>query len=795
MRNILAILALFVCTSICLGGQQITINESLPYYQDLYNGRRSGILYATIAGNGNPKNFGHAYSRDYRGDATWGGDPSNNTLTIKDGAVLHNAYGAASTEITQMTNNKVYVTGGKFNSGMIAGARFDCYLEGVKANINGNIVDIKGGTGIEGVYGGYTSYYATVSSNTVTIENVIIGEAAGGRTSTGIVSSNTVTMENVTISSNVYGGDIVSGGTATANTVNLTSVTVTNDVYGARVVIGLASENAVIINGGRVGMDVYGGHINLSGTASSNTVTINGGNIGGHVYGGYVGCSGKAINNTINITGPTEFSTKTILHGGRCDKTATNDAFTGNTLNIETKGVIVNGISNFEHYKFCLKDIKPGDTVLTTRNGDYRYDPLKSCSIAYPVDLSRSYIHLDTKDVVIDKGASYKLIHSAPGFKDKGACKGCDSNERGLVNYIWNLTLTNPEDLVATLVDKKIKEEGGAKALSEGYGAGMACINQGMDCILSKIEETESVLGEREGDIGVFCGIAANKSKYGTGLHTDIDMSGISMMGGAGKAVEVGGKELTAGAFMEYGTGDSEILCEKEKKESKGTSKYVGGGLLGRYDLYENEFSGTKVYGVAVLRGGTVNNSFKGKDVKDKSDKEIEYDMKVMYGGAEVGGGCKYKVKEKIGMDWSLRYMFGYQGGKDGVSVDGDDNKVDFKSVISNRIRAGVRYIWLEKVKPYVGIGCEHEFSGKVKAAIKDGADMVGDIPAPSFGGWTSTGEVGARGKVWKFEVDISAQGYMGVRAGFGGTLKIKYAFGKEKTREKSMRQSKDEKK
>jgi hypothetical protein len=69
--------------------------------------------------------------------------------------------------------------------------------------------------------------------------------------------------------------------------------------------------------------------------------------------------------------------------------------------------------------------------------------------------------------------------------------------------------------------------------------------------------------------------------------------------------------------------------------------------------------------------------------------------------------------------------MFGYQGGKDGVSVD-DDNKVDFESVISNRIRAGVR-------------------------------------------------------------------------AGFGGTLKIKYAFGKQtasqKTKEKSMRHPKDEKK
>jgi hypothetical protein len=126
---------------------------------------------------------------------------------------------------------------------------------------------------------------------------------------------------------------------------------------------------------------------------------------------------------------------------------------------------------------------------------------------------------------------------------------------------------------------------------------------------------------------------------------------------------------------------------------------------------------------------------------------------------------------------------------------------VDFESVISNRIRAGVRwkYIGLGKVKPYVGIGCEQEFSGKVKAAIQNGSDRVDCIPTSSFGGLTEIGEVGARGKVWKFEVDISAQGYAGVRKGFGGTLKIKYVFGKQvasqKTKEKSMRQSKDEKK
>jgi hypothetical protein len=65
------------------------------------------------------------------------------------------------------------------------------------------------------------------------------------------------------------------------------------------------------------------------------------------------------------------------LCGGVCAGTTTNDAFTGNTLNIETKGVIVNGISNFAEYEFCLKDIKPGEIVLTARSGGCNWDTSK----------------------------------------------------------------------------------------------------------------------------------------------------------------------------------------------------------------------------------------------------------------------------------------------------------------------------------------------------------------------------------------------------------------------------------
>ncbi|GHT40011.1 hypothetical protein AGMMS49921_00590 [Endomicrobiia bacterium] len=106
-----------------------------------------------------------------------------------------------------------------------------------------------------------------------------------------------------------------------------------------------------------------------------------------------------------------------------------------------------------------------------------------------------------------------------------------------------------------------------------------------------------------------------------------------------------------------------------------------------------------------------------------------------MYTAVAVGVGCKYKVSQNLELDGITRYMFGYQDKKD-VKWPDEERAMEFGSIASNRIRAGVKmnYMGLEKIKLYAGIGYEYELSGKAKGTLHDGDDMFA-IPESSYQG------------------------------------------------------------
>ncbi|GHT46609.1 hypothetical protein AGMMS49936_05830 [Endomicrobiia bacterium] len=95
MKNILAITAMFVCTSICLGEYTTTINSDLTY--DGGDGQR---LAPPVAGNSDKAN-------GTRNDAgIFPQDPNKCTLIIEEGASVGRASGAcigASSSISSMT--------------------------------------------------------------------------------------------------------------------------------------------------------------------------------------------------------------------------------------------------------------------------------------------------------------------------------------------------------------------------------------------------------------------------------------------------------------------------------------------------------------------------------------------------------------------------------------------------------------------------------------------------------------------------------------------------------------------
>ena len=182
------------------------------------------------------------------------GKLSDNTVIIKDNAQVSNAYGAYSYGDSEVSGNKVEITGnvtvGQVNS--------------VVNKESGNVV------------GGYSAA-GSVDSNEVTIgseDGALTVDAefvAGGHSGTGAATNNTVNLKDVTFKQGtaIYGGYSDSG-----------------DVSGNNVAISgkIEGKNGAVV-------DIYAGH-SENGIADGNKITLNAGadvskaNLHGAVNGG-----------------------------------------------------------------------------------------------------------------------------------------------------------------------------------------------------------------------------------------------------------------------------------------------------------------------------------------------------------------------------------------------------------------------------------------------------------------------------------------------------------------------------
>ena len=178
-------------------------------------------------------------------------------------------------------------------------------------------------TNLNFVYGGKTNGAADSKENRVIVENTGTGSIEninGGFTgkADGVAEGNRVTIKGGTVK-NVMGG-AVSGANASA------------------------TKNKVFVEGGTVSGQIVGGYSRNTNSASNkNTVTLGGGTLtGAEVWG-------SAYYNASN----------------QAQVFANNDAkITGNTLNVQSKGLTVKKVRNFEKFNFKIGDAY-SDTMLT----------------------------------------------------------------------------------------------------------------------------------------------------------------------------------------------------------------------------------------------------------------------------------------------------------------------------------------------------------------------------------------------------------------------------------------------
>ncbi|GFM33250.1 membrane protein [Desulfovibrio subterraneus] len=540
-----------------------------------------------------------------------------------------------------------------------------------------------------------------------------------------------------------------------------------------------ASGNTVNLSGGTIS-NLYGGYAvaNYLGgthTASGNIINISGGTVGS-VIGGAVTApygTGVATNNIVTISGSPDLSAAN-LYGGYLSMTTSGDAFTGNTLNVKTSGLTVNNIANFQYLNFYLpSSLSAGDTVMTvTGTADLTGSSGRSSVINVGIDGSSSPLQIGDTVTLIDAGTlitNSGLNSSASGTGMQGVT----------LVYNFDITTENNKLLATVSADAVPTVNEQTKALSEGFVSGMGMVTQGADVAAgqgmdSAVSAAKGGSAAGGGAMAGFGAVSGGSMRYNTGSH--VDMHSASLMAGLAWGTNVPLGRVTFGPFFEYGTGSYSTynsFSGAASVEGDGSTRYEGGGVLGRMDL--DDTGPGHIYIEASARAGKLHNEYESSDLRDAAGRSAEYDSSSMYYGAHLGTGYVWNMTENASLDLSGKYFWTRQEG-DSVTLSTGD-PIDFKDVDSSRLRLGSRFSYMvnEYITPYIGAAYEHEFDGKARAST-NGYDMK----APSMGGDTGIGELGI---VYKpsaslpVSFDLGVQNAVGKREGVTGSLQIKYEF------------------
>jgi outer membrane autotransporter protein len=359
------------------------------------------------------------------------------------------------------------------------------------------------------------------------------------------------------------------------------------------------------------------------------------------------------------------------------------------------------------------------------------------------------------------------------------------------LKYEFDITATGKQ-LLATVSGAGQNGNGGptlnpqTRALSEGYLAGMALVNQGADIVAGQGMES-AVRSAREArlskfsdglaggyGLAVFGALSSGWSRYNTGSH--VDMSSVSLMTGVSYGAELKPGYLTLGAFFEYGNGSYDTynaFSNAASVHSDGDVYHIGGGILGRFDFADT--GPGHIYTEATARMGGVSNDYASNDLRDAWGRKADYGTNSLYYGLHLGAGYVWNINDKASLDLYGKYFWTRQEG-DSVTLSTGD-PVTFKDVDSSRLRFGTRFAYAanEYISPYIGAAYEHEFDGKARATANGFA-----IDAPSLRGDTGIGELGLSLKPspsLPLSFDLGVQGYVGKREGVTGSLQARWEF------------------
>ena len=622
---------------------------------------------------------------------------------------------------------------------------------------SGGNVTINGNAEVTGeVYGGRSgsgsAHHNTVNISGNNSEAIVV---YGGDSERGEVYNNTVNISGGTIGSDqwsayVYGGRSA-GGTAHHNTVNISG---NNSeaivVYGGDSERGEVYNNTVNISGGTIGSDqwsayVYGGR-SAGGTAHHNTVNISGGTIGSdqwsaYVYGGYA--SGSANDNEIIISGSADIKNANLY--GRNDSASG----TGNTLTIDGWSGTAKSIHYFENIEFKNTTFTNG-TVLDSQEQS-NLDGLKNIKITNFAGGQN-----------FNKGETLTLIKNTNNTNNTTINEQNFNATAGVAVDVGGVIKQDGNKVIMTVNSTSLNSQTNLAAQTRAASA--AFVNQGTDLISDSLDTIS-----RDDNYGVktFAAVHGNRSKYD--VADDIKINGWSTIVGVGNADKFdNGSELSWGVFYENGSGNYRTYnsFNNEFFRGDGSMVYNGGGIAARY---ENK---NGVYTEGSLRAGMLKNEL--DNAMHDVNGSYGYETESAYYGAHIGVGKIISLSDSSDLDIYGKFFHTYT---EGDSVTIAEDKFDFDSITSDRLRIGARITSNKenKFSTYYGLAYEYEFNGD--------ADMTAQglrADTQSLQGSSVMAEVGFNYQPtptspWSF--DLNMRGYTGERQGGSFNVQATYTF------------------
>ena len=604
-----------------------------------------------------------------------------------------------------------------------------------------NTVNISGDNSRVTIVNGGESTSGKVYNNTVNISGGSVGTVYGGNSYYAEAYNNTVSISGTAkVQVGVIGGESISG-EVHHNTVKISGGSV-GAVFGGYSGSGEVHHNTVKISGDTVTGKVHGGWSD-NGEAYGNTVNISNGTVTGYVFGGYIYESGSAYDNEVVISGSADITNANLY--GRNDKASG----TGNTLTIDGWSGSTNSINNFENIEF-KNLILTNNAVLSLNNTNTSSDLSTATNIT---------VTSFTGGQKFKTGDTLTLISNTTN----GLTQDQNFNATaGVAVDVGGVIKQDSNNVIMTVNSTNLNSQ--TNLAAQTLAASAAFVNQGTDLISDSLDTIS-----RDDNYGVktFAAVHGNRSKYD--VADDIKINGWSTIVGVGNADKFdNGSEFSWGVFYENGSGNYRTYnsFNNEYFRGDGSMVYNGGGIAARY---ENK---NGIYTEGSLRAGMLKNEL--DNAMRNVNGSYGYETESAYYGAHIGVGKIISLSDSSDLDIYGKFFHTYT---EGDSVTIADDKFDFDSITSDRLRVGARITSNKenKFSTYYGLAYEYEFNGD--------ADMTAQglrADTQSLQGSSVMAEVGFNyqptpDSPWSF--DLNMRGYTGERQGGSFNIQATYTF------------------